>query len=587
MIQIYVPNKGNLQLADDASISLKLNNPIFADDNFIPGDYSFPFDLPGGDSSPKNANILEHPDIPDNHKNRFEIQDVELSLENNIFRKGTLLVDKANNTRYSANFRWGMKNIGDNFKNFKIRDLVDEQITITTETYDRQIVVTFGSGGSPYEIEINDKTFSNTSLSLLATDINNDPDFTAQYLNTGDTYGVTGNRIVISLTTGADDLNLEFHPSFLVDTTPPGGDITSNPFTDLYADFEAYLDSYYGATPPKDYIKYPVLWNLYDTIGPFSINEPTATSYNFGRLTGYPRRGSAIAPFMHLSHVFDKITDEFGVAFDGNFFDDPEYANALFYHCHAFHRDQMYIKNVEYRFYDTAINLRYCVPDITIETLLKGLQKKYNLSIVFKEDINTIRINRRKPVMLSKNYVDWTSIASNAKDITFQDTTNGYELQSAVDEQDERDSDDTYTYGDGTKIIFAEFGSIKSDETILGFTGPTVKQPMDGKFIPRLIFDKGKNTSGSIDYMEASYKGLEVTFAGTGALGESEWLDYLRFITNRKIVEFDLKLEFRHLNEIDWEKKIRIFGDDYLIKSISTSITNHRVEVSKAELYKI
>jgi hypothetical protein len=252
MIQIYVPGKGNIQLADDTSISLKLNNPIFADDNFIPGDYSFPFYLPGGDASPDNAWILEHPDIPDNHKNRFELQDVELSLENNIFRKGTLLIDKANNTRYSANFRWGMKNIRDDFKNYKIRDLVDEQITITTETYYKKVVVSWGGGSlAEYSIVVNGTTFTNTTLALLATDINNDEDLTASFVSAGSTYGVSGDRIEIEPTADPTNPETEFTVNFETGYTPTGYSITSNPFTDFYADYEAFLDSYYDVSPPK------------------------------------------------------------------------------------------------------------------------------------------------------------------------------------------------------------------------------------------------------------------------------------------------------------------------------------------------
>jgi hypothetical protein len=424
-------------------------------------------------------------------------------------------------------------------------------------------------------------------LALLATDINNDEDLTASFVSAGSTYGVSGDRIEIEPTADPTNPETEFTVNFETGYTPSGYSITSNPFTDFYADYEAFLDSYYNVSPPKDYIKFPVLFNFTNAHGAFNpiyINQPTSTGY---ALISDTFKGSAFAPFTHLSYVFDQITDEFGINFDGEFFDDAEYPNALFYHIHPFFTDKQYIESREYRFYDNVINLRYTVPDITVETLLKALQKKYNLSIVFKEDINTIRINRRKPVMLSKNYVEWTGKSSNAKDIAYEDTTNGYELQSAVDESDERDTDDNYTYGDGSKIIPCEIGSIKSDETILSFTGPTVKQPMDGKFIPRLIFYKGINTAGAIDYQEASHKGMEVTFDGTGALGESEWLEYLRFITNRKIVLFDINLEFRDLNEIDWEKKVRIFGDDYLIKSISTRISTKSIETSKVELYKI
>ena len=595
MIQIYVPGKGNIQLADDTSISLKLNNPIFADDKFIPGDYSFPFNLPGGDASPDNARILEHPDIPDNHKNRFELQDVELSLENNIFRKGTLLLDKANNTRYSANFRWGMKNIRDDFKNFKIRDLVDEQITISPETYYKKVVVSWGGASlAEYSIVVNGTTFTNTTLALLATDINNDEDLTASFVSAGSTYGVSGDRIEIEPTADPTNPETEFTVNF-ESFTPLVASITSNPFTDFYADYEAFLDSYYDVSPPKDYIKFPVILNATKENGFINglfINQPTSTSYYFGHNT---YKSSSFAPFTHLSYVFDQITDQFAINFDGDFFDDAEYPNALFYHNHPFFTDKQYINNRGYRFYDNVINLRYTVPDITIETLLKMLQKKYNLSIVFKEDINTIRINRRKPVMLSKNYVEWTGKSSNAKDIAFEDTTNGYELQSAVDESDELDTDDSYVYGDGSKIIPCDLGSIKQDEGFSytnSFFGPYVKQKIDGKFIPRLIFYQGTDTAsdglgGTITYQRASHKGIEVTFDGTGALGESEWLEYLRFITNRKIVQFDINLEFRDLNEIDWEKKVRIFGDDYLIKSISTRISTKSIETSKVELYKI
>lgn len=226
------------------------------------------------------------------------------------------------------------------------------------------------------------------------------------------------------------------------------------------------------------------------------------------------------------------------------------------------------------------------MPDITIEELLKGLQQKHNLSVIISDNGREITINYRKATVLAKAYSDWTVMAGPIDPVNYNETHSGIRLDSAVDENDGNDEPDRYSIGNPGKVISSIFGSINNDFSIDGFSMPHVRQAYDSDYIPRLFFYVGITDNAGLDYQEASYKGMETHYGGAGALGETQWKDYLYFLMNKKVIPVTVELEYRHLNVIDWEEKIMIAGTRYFIKSIDVRITPGGIEASKVELYK-
>ncbi len=571
----------------DTAISLKLVNPVFADDTIIPGSYSLPFDIPGGESSDNNARIINHPDVIENTTGRFEFDDAELHIDGLLYKTGTLLIQQAEGGKYSANFRFSLKNIRSDFKRYKIRDLVDEDIIITSADYYKKAVVKYGVGvSSPYKLIVNGDTYEGATLGDLATAIDASVYLAASYVNTGSTFGVSGDRVEVEPAVLPTMVSQEFTVKFDSEQDVDGSDIVSDPQTTFLTAYAAWLDLFYGV-PPKDYLFIPMMRNFITGEIDDMINEVTATGYDFGRLTDIPQKGEPYMPFVTLKRVFDTIETEFGITFKGTFFDDPEYPKALWYHTKSMWTDMEYIKGVEYRFYDDAFNVRDLVPDINIEELLKGLQQKHNLSVIISDTGREITINYRKATVLAKGYTDWTAISGAIDPVNYKETHSGIRLEGAVDDNDELDEKDNYSIGNPGKVISSIIGSINNDFSIDGFDMPHVNQAYDSDFIPRLFFYVGITDNAGLDYQEASYKGMETHYGGTGALGESQWKDYLRFLMNKKVIPVTVELEYRHLNVIDWEEKVMIDGIRYFIKSIDVKLTAHGIEPAKVELYKV
>lgn len=583
MIQIEIPGKGFLQLPASAALSLRLNNPIFADDDFIPGDYSFPFDVDAGDSNGHNANLLSHPDVPENAAGTYEIPGVNLYIDHLLYRTGKLVVSKSTGNKASLNFSWGINNIRADFGTTKIRDLVEEEVVITTETYHKAAVIDFdGMALASYKVKVNDTVFENLTMSGLATDINADARFTAEFKSTGDDWGVTGDRILIAPATGATDITTEFTVNFEPAENVWRWHITINPENDFYFWFADFLDDQY--VNPTPYLFWPYVYAAGYLPGIHDINAVNSGGYIFSGNNGY--QGSVYAPFLSLKHLMDSITTEFGIIFDGDFFTSDWYDRALFWNTNKMAALQKYGREWEYLFLYNSFNVRDLVPDLTVEELLKGLQKKWNLSVVFSQDGTRISINNRKPVVLDNTFIDWTAMSSPPQEIDFGQFVTGYKLISPRQQDDFNDADDTYIIGTPTQEINGIIGSIKSD--IGGsIVGPYPGQAAGSDFIPRLFFYIGEVTENGITYHKASHKNPEVNYGGATGLGETVWKDWLNVLKSRLTVTFTIKLDFRHINRIDWSRKVMIDGVPYLIKSIDVRIKSSGFEPAKVVMYKV
>ncbi len=576
-----------LELFPDTSINLKLENPIFADNVVIPGGYSLPFSVPGGEDSDANAVIFSAPDIISSTQSRYEFTGVQLLIEFLLYKTGSLLVDTADSRKTNANFRFSLKNIRPDFKDYKIRDLVDESITITTETYYKKIVAVHGGGvASPYKLVVNDDTYEGATLQDLADAIDAVVNFSASYETAGSTFGVSGPRVEVEPAIVPELVSQEFSVKFTTEQDITGSDITSDPQTDFLTAYTAWLDAFYN-TPINDYLYIPVFRNFRTNSIDDFINQVSATGYDLGRLTDIPKKGQPYIPYVTLKRVFETMSAEFGITFKGTFFDNPKYSKALWYHTRSFWQDMEYIKGVDYRFYNSSFNVRDLVPDITVDQLLKGLQRKNNLSIIISDTGREITINYRKASITDKIYVDWTSISGPVRPVDFTETTTGYKLDGNQEKNDARDQPDTYIYGDPEKTISSIIGSIYNDFAIDGFSMPHTGQEYDSDFIPRLFYYIGITDNAGLDYQQASADPTETHYGGAGNLGETQWKEYLRFLSSRKMTTSGIDLQYRQLNVIDFEQKKMIDGTTYLVRSIDIKLTTRKIELAKVELYKV
>src|SRR5688500_1536345 len=76
----------------DTTIDLTLKNPLLGDAQVLsPGSYSLPFDLPSGDSSPKNAQAFNHPDVMEN-SSPYQLQKADLYVDEVLFKSGNLKI---------------------------------------------------------------------------------------------------------------------------------------------------------------------------------------------------------------------------------------------------------------------------------------------------------------------------------------------------------------------------------------------------------------------------------------------------------------------------------------------------------------
>jgi len=598
-----------IDLFPDTRIDLTLNNPIFADDDIIPGSYTLPFDIPGGEVSPANARILGNPDVVEGRTGRLVFDDVYLFFDGLQYKKGQIIINPVSGKLYKGNFNFGLRTIADDFKNKSIRDLIDEDFELTTETYSRKVYAI--SSDSPMKLKVQGTVFEGATLSDLVDQINagdDDPAVTATYHATGSTpKGASGPYIDITLTSNADDPEYNLH----VDSADTSTAERSKWYIEV-ADISTYIDdikatveAYIDASPPDNKVRFPMVYNdgLYDEykLGAGQVPKQGRKWVNYapdGTLrTNDPNYGADnnkpfqvynytnLQPFVPLKYVFDAIANYFDISYEGDFFDDPYYAEAIFVNSYVVDKQIPYIGSYEYLYWMPSFNLRDLVPDMSVETLFKELQKKLNLAIRYNEDTGRVRIVKRQPLMQAGFYVDLSDSAGPVDGV--DDVRNsGIRIESQVDKNDLFSAVDFYQFNlQYDLLIPCQFSQLAADHT----EGTTVflymRQKAFSDFLPRLAFYKGIQAPAG--YAKASYLGWNLHLGGLAGFVETDYKEYLEWLLVRKKVTMPMDIPFRILKAIDWEKKYRVDRVNYFFKTITASLTMQGVEVSKVELYSL
>jgi hypothetical protein len=593
-----------LDVATDTKVSLTLMNPLFNEDNLSPGSFSFPFDLPGENVSPKNSRVLSNPDVMENLMGSRKF-DSELLIRDILIQQGKLVVSDAPEGKITSNFLFGLNTVSTDFKTKKIRDLIAETITISANPVGKAVYLKPGVGVvAPFALQINGNSFSSVDLPTLTADINvdtNEPKAKCTYVAAGFTPGGIAAPFLkiepfvnpgdpvsqLSVTASDENANAWVYEAF---------DMTT-----YYNQFRDFLAPYWSGVPPDDKIRFPFVFNE-------GIQDPPIKSRNFvngkgaaGLVTNKITTGvfalssflidnkNSVQPFIRLRYVLDKILEYFNLEIDGDWV-NADVNNMLIWNTTPLDTPMDFIGNKQFLFWNRTIDVSLLVPDLTVLDFLKALQNRYNLGIYFVN--GKMRIVKREAI--AKRLLTYNDITSLAGRIVGKPDyrVTGVALRAPRDDKDFISVVDEFTVGVAETIYETQLSGMGTSDNIQFYldgnliTGFKAQQKQLEKFNLRVFYDKGM-VGDVYEYNGASVNATTYNeqFAGVNGVYEKFWKYWLHFEIRRRGVKLPVRYGVRHLNKIDWEMKQVIDRKRYLIKEIDVEVTATGLSVSNVELY--
>lgn len=612
-----------LDLYPGTTINIKFRSPLFAEDNIIPGSYSFPFNIPCGDVSPKNDRILDHPGEVTRHIRKKAYSDVYLYFDSNHLKKGNLIIDKVQNGIASGNLSFGLATISEELKTVLVKDIIAEEVVLTATTYTKKVQIKANTTGT-LKLTVNGKDYEALSQSSLADAINaNDepPLAKATYYESG-WYANDGKYVEIEPVSNPTDLETPLEVS-----QPNGND--PNDLTIIARDnVEGYMQEiadavnlYLSDTPPDDKIRFPVVFNQAisplwtpadpgeqrtrklpdillnnqnnDTTALLKINNYPNETIDVVNKTFYAANYTSLAPFLKLKHVIESIVSYFNISIEGDFLQTEDYNKALLYPATSLDSKQLYIGSKEFIFWKPSFNLSELVPqDLKAIDLLKALQTRYSLAIYFDEERKLLIINTREQILSDKTYTDITGLSSPIQSLA-ENYIEGIRLNSEMEKDDQYALLDVYSVGAKDELVINT--PISGIQSTFDFPEvPQVNIPTPIKSL-RFIFENGivteSKTIGGRSTLTVVYysatkdlPGYTNTFAG---LYPAYWKNYVRWLMRRRKVQLECRLNFNEIFNLSWERKYRIGGVNYLINEVNVTLEQNGIYPADLELYTV
>lgn len=614
MIAIEV-NGEFLELPANVRIAFRLQNPLLGDDVVLsPGSGTYTFDLPGEDDSPHNARVLGNPDVLENPNGLRKFNNAQLYIDNIRFRKGQLIVRDATPGKITVNFNWGITQLSDEIRTRKLRDLLDETITISTAAVNKKIYLKPDTAVAPYRISVNGRQYEGASLISLASAISTDttePRATATVINTGTTpLGMTAPFVEIIPFTNPTDPLSPLH----VDTSEDNGNATvgfrwrAEAFdpTAYRAQINGWFAAFATATPPNNKIKMPVVYNnnpYGETVTTFldivyggtkeniQVNAHASggilhNDANYGVSVNVPflvRNVNSLQPFIRVKYVLDQIANWLGVGLEGDWL-DADVENMLLDNSYALDVPMDFLGKKKFVFWRRSFNLRELVPDITAIDFLKALASRYNLGIYRSEKTGNIRLMKREAVALKLATVDITARAGRIQKRA-DERLAGIRLQAKREEKDLFATDDSYTVGDAEQTINTAISGI---ERVFVFTSfPLISRPFNEKFELRIFYYTGIQDVGGIFSQTASINAAnyDEKFSGTNGLYEKRWKYWLHYRLRRRAIKMPIEFFLREMNRFDFESPVLLDRKTFLVSEIDGEVTHQGLGISDVELY--
>lgn len=621
MIEVKINN----EMADvlkSTRVSLELNSPLLAEDNLSPGSISYPFDLPCGDDSPKNSELLGTPDVVENTEG-FRKVAAELGFDGVPFRRGKLIVrEHAGKTRARVNFNFGvLAAFGEDFKKKKLADLLDEVVPIHSASITKKIYIKPGGGAtSPYEITVNGKQFSNATLAGLASDIagsSADTNATAAHVGTGTSpLGMTSPYVEIypamSATNPLTPLSVTYEGNGVVPATfrwlIHTFDIDA--YNQIYKDFytENFEDPRFSFpwvkndNPYGEAVEYVFFRDYYVGFGSFAGGTKITNDMNRAAagtlLVNDPNWGYAnnrmfqvqninsLQPFVRMRHVLDKIAEYFGFSYEGDFTTLADIDEMYLWNSAPLDMPMDFIGPRKFVFYRASFNIKELVPDITVRDFFLLLASRYNLGVRLNEKNNNLEIIRRE--VLARNPISHDITARCGRPASQEDLrVTGFRMVSEKETTDQLHAADQLEVSDPeeeVRIGCKAFNSVPP-------TNPQVlvNQKIGAKTGLVVFYMRYPSDGGSGIGVASPLSGEWVeTLGGEDGIYETFWKYWLYFQQRRRVIPLPVTWNFRDIQELDWAAKYRFDRNLYMIKKVTVDIgPGNEIGVSDVQLYSM
>lgn len=604
-----------LDTLQDTALEIHLDNPLLGDaERLSPGSFTIPFNLPGGKASPKNAARLGNPDVIENVSS-YQVQKADVFVNQVPYKRGTLRAKSSLGSNIiETNFLFGLSTVSEKFKTSRLRDVMNELITIDSANRLREVYVKYTGAGSE-TITVNGKTYTASDWDTIRIAINTDADEamgTGQYVPYA-TYVATtpsspagifsGPYIKIKLVR-VDDVS---GSPFYVDSVDPLQElIVTVPDDELndylfdswdmaayYAAFSTFLDGYTSTPYATDKIRFPTLFNanLYD--GERLKSSEIINGFDAGGLIrNYPAEtlgANSLQPFLRLKYVLDKIATYHGFVLEGDFYDSV--GERLLDNSVTLDAPQIHLYNKKFLWWRRSFNLNELVPDITTIDFLKAICGRYNVGMYYNELNGKVRMKKREGVALAYAHEDIDSLAGvveGGEDLRIT----GYTVRIPKETSDAFSTEESITEGTPQNTYVITCGRLHQTYSMVsgGFTtGPRVSRKNNDAFGLRIFHYLGIADNGVNEYPQAdihgsgTYEALSdfVSLQGIHTTYHKYWLLFER---NRLLVKLKVNWPLRSLLQFDWELKRRFNRSLFLVKSFKVNITTGSMSVSEVEL---
>ncbi|NJO92112.1 MAG: hypothetical protein HC831_26425 [Chloroflexia bacterium] len=625
-------NSAFLDLLPESSISLELNNPIFADD-IIPGSFSLPFDLPLTD---RNRQVLGYPELLNlSGRPAVKIRNVELWILGIPWRSGELILRGFQNGNYRTNFQTDTSLLAEKFNNLNLRELNHETVQLfdwsvlssgINSGYDarkfHEYTIPYGAVPSPLEVTVNGDTFSSDAASGQDRLISVMDQINASDLEVTCDIDLAlsgGQNNFLRFRTPGSGLQYALEVT-IRDSDPPVCNLSKS----WVAGYTTWIENDYRALKyqaviPDDFVL-PCLQidNFYEGIelnmtGAFNVFSND--NYQFRRTTilgtEFITRTFSFIPCFTLSYVFRKIEEATGVRFIGDFIEDPEYQTLILFNTHSldyFEKENGILKHVLSDIIEPGNHL----PDLSVNEFLRQLARTFNLGYNYSYDDATIELYAMKPIIDSLSYQELTGKFNPQYSMGDFEFSDGFTLKFAWDEKDllQTNQVDAVVSGAGELELSLKMHTVQMQNRQKPDSGEQYRIPVasqagtwygkdpEGKNA-RLLFMRGlfpgtlgdgykyaSSDNKNIQLVEIPEVNYTLQLAGYKGLYKLRWENWAEILAGNTTATRTGYWSITDLLNFNFRQKYRVDQLTWLIKKIRFSVSSRGLMPAEIEMMK-
>lgn len=439
MIDLRIKNQ-SLDLDPGTSISMEINNPVFAGD-VLPGSFSMPFTIP---ASATNGKILGFPELINLAKTPKLRYEAELIVEGIPSLTGELIFRGFSNDQYKVNFQSQISLLGQLLQDLTVKDLdhqIIELLEWTEESHPYGLFegykyITFTV---PNATEVPDTLSVTVNGESFSSDL---ADITERFQDVKDQIAEANIGIVMSFSPplasqvqsiGFQALEYGIEPKLEAELAEPW-----TFFGDWREEYHPLILPEVGALSNKSLFDSDFVFPSYQNKG-FYQEIPYMSGlfndyYDDTFIFEFGTKRHSFIPMFSLQYVFKKIEEAVGINIVGDFVEDPDVQKLIFFNNYSL--DHFENTNGEPQHtYMNYIDPRNHLPDIGLNELFLELGKMFSLGFEYDSDNKVLSLFSRNTLIQQDGTVDITSKTDPRYEINYGQNK-GYTLSFKWDSKD-------------------------------------------------------------------------------------------------------------------------------------------------------